>query len=225
MSENAEPSKNPADDGSLTGTLRTVLRKHMQGVDSMLPAIVLNYDRARNVATVRPLVTLLTTEGEAVPRAQVAEVPVLAIGAGGFVINFPIKAGDMGWIEASDRDISLFMQQAGETRPGSLRMHSFEDGRFIPDAMRSYSIDGEDAERMVVQTLDGSTRVAIGEGIVKVVTNGTVEIEAPITKILGQVQVTGGITVTEDVVAGGISLRTHTHGGVQPGSGNTGVPQ
>jgi phage baseplate assembly protein V len=36
----------------------------------------------------------------------------------------------------------------------------------------------------------------------------------------GTVNVTGG-----DVVADGISLKTHTHGGVQPGSGSTGVPQ
>jgi phage baseplate assembly protein gpV len=36
----------------------------------------------------------------------------------------------------------------------------------------------------------------------------------------GTVNVTGG-----DVVADGISLKTHTHGGVQPGSGSTGAPQ
>jgi hypothetical protein len=35
----------------------------------------------------------------------------------------------------------------------------------------------------------------------------------------GQVNVTNG-----DVIAGGISLMTHVHGGVQPGGGDTGVP-
>lgn len=35
----------------------------------------------------------------------------------------------------------------------------------------------------------------------------------------------GDVHVTGDVIADGISLKTHTHGGVQPGGGSTGVPQ
>ena len=38
---NAQPSKNPADDGSLAGTLRTTFRKLMQEAEHMLPARVL----------------------------------------------------------------------------------------------------------------------------------------------------------------------------------------
>jgi hypothetical protein len=34
----------------------------------------------------------------------------------------------------------------------------------------------------------------------------------------------GPVTVINDVKAGGKSLMTHTHGGVQTGSGNTGGP-
>lgn len=37
--------------------------------------------------------------------------------------------------------------------------------------------------------------------------------------------VDGDIDVTGDVVAAGISLSTHTHGGVQSGSGSTGTPE
>ena len=37
--------------------------------------------------------------------------------------------------------------------------------------------------------------------------------------------VTGSMTVSDDVTAGGISLMTHTHTGVQPGGGSTGQPQ
>lgn len=53
--------------------------------------------------------------------------------------------------------------------------------------------------------------VALAEG-------GTVE-------IAGDVQIAGDVHVTGDVVAGTISLKTHTHGGVDPGLGNTGLPQ
>lgn len=35
---------------------------------------------------------------------------------------------------------------------------------------------------------------------------------------------TGQFTATTDVIGGGKSLKTHTHGGVQTGTGNTGAP-
>ena len=37
-------------------------------------------------------------------------------------------------------------------------------------------------------------------------------------------EVTGGITATEDIVAGSISLQNHKHSGVQSGSADTGAP-
>lgn len=40
----------------------------------------------------------------------------------------------------------------------------------------------------------------------------------------GDLNVTGTITATEDVVGGGKSLKTHKHGGVQAGGAQTGVP-
>lgn len=224
MSTPASPSKDPADDGTLSGTLRTVFRKMMQGVDGMLPAVVLAYDRKRNVATVRPLVQVKTTAGENVQRAQVAEVPVLALGAGGFAITWPVRAGDLGWIEASDRDISLYLQAQDEAPPNTLRMHSFEDARFIPDAMRQYTIAGEDADRLTIQSLDSSTRIAIGAGIVKITSPGTVEIVSPTTAITGNVTVSGTVVAMGDVTGAGISLSTHRHTGVQTGGGTTGTP-
>lgn len=50
--------------------------------------------------------------------------------------------------------------------------------------------------------------------------SGSAEIVAP-----GGIHITGTITVDGDVVADGISLKTHTHRDVTPGSGNTGGPQ
>ena len=43
--------------------------------------------------------------------------------------------------------------------------------------------------------------------------------------ILGNVDITGTVTVSADVIASGISLVTHKHGGVQTGSGTTAVPK
>lgn len=42
--------------------------------------------------------------------------------------------------------------------------------------------------------------------------------------INGDVTLNGTLTASEDVIADGISLKSHRHGGVQPGGGQTGAP-
>lgn len=213
------PSKDPADESSFPGMLRAVMRKMMMGTDGMLPAKVVSYDRESNMATVRPIVALLTTGGEIVPRAQVARVPVLALGGGGFVINFPLQAGDLGWIEASDRDISLFMQGMQEDlAPNTRRLHSFEDGRFIPDVFAAYNVSEVGADAMTIQSLNGAVRVEISPTKLLLVASD-VQIDATMTTINSNIETFGTLKNN------GINVgSTHTHGGVQTGGGNTAVP-
>lgn len=221
------PAVDPGNDDSLAGVFRSVLAKFLQQTDDMLPAVVIAYDRATNRATVRPQIMLGTTEGQKVSRPQIASVPVLNIGGGGFVLSFPIKPGDLGWIKASDRDLSLYFQGGPEKEewPHTKRMHSFSDGLFIPDVLRGVTIDGEDAERVVLQTVDGETRIALAPGLVKVTTGGTVEVDAPTVHMTGDLQVDGSITAQGEVTGNGIQLSTHVHGGVQSGGSTTGGPQ
>ncbi|TDJ76965.1 phage baseplate assembly protein V [Pseudomonas putida] len=66
-------------------------------------------------------------------------------------------------------------------------------------------------------------------GTTELISTGGIHIVGDITHEGNYIQtgdqtVTGLVTVTEDVVAAGISLVKHTHGGVQTGSGKTGVP-
>lgn len=236
MAENQIPSKDQADEGTLAGAFRSIFAKLLQGVDGMLPAQVLAYDRNSNTATVRALVSVLTTDNQTVQRAQVAQVPVLALGGGGFVVNFPIKAGDKGWIEASDRDISLFRQRGDEAQPNSVRMHSFEDGRFIPDVFGAFTVDAEDMESaMVIQSIDGTVKIALDADEIRVkapkITN-----EATDTLTLKAAHMMfdcndikgtapgGGVNLASGATIGGINFGTHKHTGVQTGGGTTGNP-
>ncbi len=43
-------------------------------------------------------------------------------------------------------------------------------------------------------------------------------------KVIGNVNVDGNMTVTGNVIADGVSLKTHTHGGVQSGGSSTAGP-
>lgn len=164
---NAPPSKNPANEDNLGGVFNIVLRKFLQGVDDCLPARVVSYDRDTNIATVQPVVSLLTTDGRRVDRATVAQVPAFRFGGGGFSLSYPLVPGDLGWIKANDRDISMFLQTLAVGGPNTHRMHSFEDGWFIPDHLRQIVIAGEDADCAVLQSDDGSLKLSIGAGRVK----------------------------------------------------------
>jgi hypothetical protein len=231
VSEGNAPSKDFADDGTLAGAFRQIFRKLQQSMDGMLPAIVVNYDRASNTATVRPVVTLLTTDGSTLQRAQVAKVPVLALGNRAFAINFPLQPGDFGWIEASDRDISLFLQSLNEAQPNTLRFHSFEDARFVPDAIRGFVTDSVAADAMTIQTADGEHRVTISptEGI-RLKSSSPVEVEGSTLKFTGPATFVDPVTFQAhtDHQAGakisGVEHATHKHGGVTAGGAQTGVP-
>ena len=132
------------------------------------------------------------------------------------MLNFNLKPGDFGWLKANDRDISLAMQSGSEAKPNSFRKHSFEDGLFIPDAMRNFIIQGEDSENAVLQTLDGNVRVAIWADKVKTTVGsstsivqadeishqaggsavtikaGEITLDTAVVKITGIIQQTGG---------------------------------
>lgn len=239
----ANPSRDPADDGSLLGMARAILDKFLQSVDDMLPARVISYDRATNRATVVPLVKVLTTDDRQVSRAQIASVPVMQFGAGGVVLSLDLKPGDLGWIKANDRDISIVMQSYAENAPNTLRKHDFSDGVFIPDVMHGIVTVGEDATNAVLQTLDGTVRVAIWPDRVKLsagalsVTIGPASIE-----VIGPVNfhdpvhalqtlavdststLTGAVTMPGGATIGGIPFGTHKHTGVQTGGGTSGGP-
>lgn len=221
--EGAQPSRDPANDGTVLGTLNQVMKKMMQGMDDCLPAQVIAFDRTSNRATVQPLVKVLATNGQTVSRAQIASVPVFQIGGGGFMLNFNLKAGDLGWIKACDRDTSLYLQGCSEQHPNTNRIHSFSDGLFFPQIMQGFTIDPEDAENAVWQTLDGSVRVALWPEKVKItapevhvvaplvnvesqtvtVVADTVTIDAPQTTLTGDLQVDGNINTGSNVTADG----------------------
>lgn len=222
----ATPSRSAANDDTLAGVLREVLKKHTQGLDDMLPAVVEAHDRAANRVKVRPLVSMVTTGQAVLSRASIPSVPVLRLGGGGFFISFPLALGDFGWVKATDRDISLFLQSLSEAKPNTKRMHSFEDAVFIPDVIRAYDIATADANSLVIQSTDGNTKFAIK--------NGEITLKATTLKYEGNVSVVGSVTATGNITSDGtvtgktevvakqgaaaVGLSTHVHVSNGPGA-------
>ncbi|MGN5592561.1 phage baseplate assembly protein V [Stutzerimonas nitrititolerans] len=99
--------------------------------------------------------------------------------------------------------VGLYSQQRpAPSNSANLRRRTYPDGAVI---------DYDHATSTLTATLPGG-------GKAKLTAPGGVT-------ILGDVDITGLVTVSEDVIAAGISLVTHKHGGVQTGSGTTAVPK
>ncbi len=227
MTDPTQNSRNPANSGTLSGALKEIMGKFLAGVDDMLPAVVIEYDRTENRATVRPLIRIQKTDNTLEDRAEIASVPVLNIGGGNGVLSFNIIPGDLGWIKASDRDISLFLQNETpvDVPPNTLRKHDFSDSLFIPDQFRKYTIAEEDDENAILlQTLDGSKRIAIDDESIRLTSDSQIFLEAETNTIIigdviqfGSWNTFGKITASVDVVAadlaGDFKLKEHKHVG------------
>jgi len=197
------PSIDPANDGELIGAFRHILGKTIQDLDGMIPAKVVKYDRDTNRATVQPLIMMITTDDQTITRAQIASVPVFQFGGGGFILSFNLQPDDLGWIKASDRDISLFLQSYKEAKPNTFRKHSFSDSVFYPDVMTGYTIAGEDSGNAVLQNLDGTVKISLGTDTIKIASSSAVIVETADATVTA----TGSVTVdSPSVDLGGSSL-------------------
>lgn len=162
VEEFSQYSRNPTDDDSMVGMFSVVLRKFLQNVDDMLPGRIVAYDPVSNLAQVQPMISMLTTNNEILSRAPLQSLPVQRYGGGGFVLQFPIKPGDLGFIKANDRDISLFKQSLTESTPNTKRQHNFGDAVFLPMVLAALTISSTDANNVVLQSLNGSVRLSLG---------------------------------------------------------------
>jgi hypothetical protein len=186
------------------------INKKMQ---KSLPVKVTKVSSDRKFVNVQPQILVVDSEGGTIIRGEIKGIPVVTSGASNFLISFDISVGDLGWIEASDRDISLFKQSYEQSKPNTKRMHNFSDARFVPDIMTNFVIAEEDAGALVIQNRDGSVKISLNSSRIKMQSPSDIEING------------AKITPSGDVVtASGVSLDNHPHNQSNDGGGNTEQP-
>lgn len=217
------PSYNPADVNDQSGLIDFFLQKNAADIQKVIPAKIISYDRNLNRATIQILTLFLTSTGQKLQMKSIPNIPVLTLAGGGFVLSFPVQAEQIGFLLASDRDISLFKQNLTSYTPATNRQHQYEDSIFIPLNLNGFTINEADATALLISSLDGATKLSIQNNLItmtaaNVVINGN-------TTVNGTLTATDTITSNVDVISETISGKTHTHTGVTTGSGTTGQPQ
>ena len=151
--------------------LMSTVKKELEvSIPCVITAVI-----SRQKVTVKPLIKVVDKSGNTYSRDVIEGIPVFALGTSNMVVSMPVAVGDKGWLQANDRDLSLFLQSFEESEPPTNRMHSFSDGLFVPDAMNDYTIAEEDAGALVIQTSDGTNKITMDATKTRVV-NGTVDI-------------------------------------------------
>ncbi|EFC2021206.1 translation initiation factor IF-2 [Escherichia coli] len=182
---------------------------------------------------------------------QLVDVPVVFPRGGGCTLTFPVKPGDECLLVFSDRCIDFWWQNGGVQEPVDPRQHDLSDAfAIVGPQSQAHKIANISTTAAQLRTDDGAAFVEVAAGHDITITtpgkltataqggtvvnsptitlNGNVTINGSLSQGMGaaggSATLLGPVSVTNDVTAGGKSLMTHTHSGVQTGGGNTGAP-
>ena len=204
-------------EGGAAVPFRDMLEAARIDIHTALPGIIQSFDPARMTCSVQPAIrgAIRQPDGrvQAVDLPLLVDCPVVFPGGGGYELTFPLAAGDDCLIIFAERCIDAWWQSGGVQAAAEYRMHDLSDG-FVLAGVRSQphvltggvNMSGAELRR------DGGTALLR-------LKDDAVEIVAP----SGITMTTPTLTVTGDVISGGISYLGHVHG--CPHGGSTSTPQ
>lgn len=233
----------------------SILKGAKQSIRVSMPGIIKSFDPETVTCVVEVSIYIPkpeSAEGKSIDRLPqdnvfyplILDAPVIFPRGGGCTLTFPVSAGDECLVVFADRCIDFWWQSGGVQNGSRGRMHDYSDAFVIPGPQsQAKKISGISTTAAQLRTDDGSAFIELAAGgNITATTAGSATINAPEIILNGNVTINGNlsqgmgdsggtatmhgpVTVTNDVTAGGKSLMTHTHGGVETGSGNTGEPQ
>lgn len=233
----------------------SILKGAKQSIRVSMPGIIKSFDPETVTCVVEVSIYIPkpeSAEGKSIDRLGqdnvfyplILDAPVIFPRGGGCTLTFPVKEGDECLVVFADRCIDFWWQSGGVQNGSRGRMHDYSDAFVIPGPQsQAKKISGISTTAAQLRTDDGSAFIELAAGgDITATTAGSATINAPEIILNGNVTINGNlsqgmgdsggaatmlgpVTVTNDVTAGGKSLMTHTHGGVETGSGNTGEPQ
>ncbi|HCF7935798.1 TPA: phage baseplate protein [Klebsiella michiganensis] len=239
-------------DKTRSGALAEVLASERKTLNEQmrvaLPGIIQSFDPDAVTAVVQPTIRYIERDNDGNTSTQdyplLVDVPVVFPRGGGCTLTFPVKEGDECLVIFADRCIDFWWQSGGIQEPVDGRMHDLSDAFCIVGPQsQAKKISGISTTSAQLRTDDGSAFIEVSAGgditatnagnatinAPEIILNGNVTINGNLSQGMGEsggaATMHGPVTVTNDVTAGGKSLMTHTHGGVEHGNDSTGEPE
>lgn len=201
-----------------------------------MPATVVSYDFDNQSVDVVPDIDAIDQEGNTYKRPTIAAVPVVFPCSTTSAITFPLPAGSKVLLVWSMRSVDNWKQNGSGT-PSDYRMFDIRDAYAIAGAYprnQTKTRAGQSADDLVLVHNIGGSQCEIhlkssGDILAKTPTTFKVEcsdfvVDATHAQINSPIDTSSTITAAGNVIGAGVSLNSHTHGGVVAGGSNTGVP-
>lgn len=180
------------------------------------PGIIETFDAAKQTVTVSIALKERTVIDGNVTWEEIptlVDVPIVLPRAGGYVVTFPIQAGDECLVIFGDKCMDAWWQSGGKQNPMELRRHDLSDGYAIlgcwsqPRVVPNYSED-----TVQLRNEAGTAYFEIAEGGVINIKASQINIEST-----GEVNVMGGSSITVDAdssveISGGSSVDIEANG-------------
>lgn len=245
MSDNYTRSIPDGAGNNLPNLLDFIVRTMItQTVNTAIPVKVVSVETSGNGAgfvSAIPLVTARDANGNSIDAVAIPRLPFFRMYAGRAAIICDPVVGDIGLAIFAQQDISRVNGETNKpTAAASFRVFDMSDGVYIGGLYNG----GGDTNVIFDQnghiTINAPTSVTINAPTANVNSEKNVAIDSPLVSISGKLSVSGGMEVkggngavvhgsmsvkNGDVNADGISLKSHVHGNVQNGAGNTGGPK
>lgn len=190
--------------------VKNTVDENLRNVHTAFPGEIVSYDAATGLACVKPKMKYKKPDGSSIDYPQISGVPVVFPqgNSQNATIAFPVKPGDGCLIVVSEQSTDFWMYgQETDTDLGF-------------DITNSICIPGMFAKaNPVMGEACSSNSIIISVGGTKItVSAGSVTIDASELIINANVTLNGQESATGDVVAGGVSLISHTHNGDSGGT-------
>lgn len=190
-------------------------------IHTALPGIIQSFDAARMTCSVQPSVrgAIVQPNGQAVAvdMPLLVDCPVVFPGGGGYILTYPLKAGDECLVVFSERCIDAWWQSGGVQAAAEYRLHDLSDGFVIPGPRSQPHVvtGGVGMTGAELRTDSGTTVLRLKGNQVELIAPGGVTVTTPLLTLNGDMRITG------DMTSGGKSYLNHTHMGVH---GETSAP-
>lgn len=215
--------------------------RNAANIHTSIPAIIQSVDYANQVVSAVPAIQIKIVDPNTklvryLNRPLITNIPMALSWSEGLGIGttMPYRIGDKCTLIFAERAMDNFLI-TGEISPPAdgptpdtctIRCFDETDAMCFPGIITKAKIPNYSPDAVEIRNADKSSLFSLSNTSLTM-KQGSASITIANGKItmVGDIEHTGNQTTSGDVVAGGISLTKHTHGGVTAGGASTGGPQ
>lgn len=140
------------------------IKSALMDVHTSMPGIIISFDPVTRTASVQPAIqrVFLNDKGEESPQnlPPCEDVPVHFPSGGGYVLTFPVKAGDHCLLVFSERCIDNWFVSGGTAPPDDFRQHDLSDAFALVGFSPQSSSDEVWMDGVELKNDDASVRIS-----------------------------------------------------------------